>query len=613
MATVELTKAAGTYDVTAITWSPIQLISEIGVTQLKIYYAPNNGTVWTELTKNSWKATYNGAAQTVNLKNATYTSNGSEVPAYLDASVHKIKIKRVTSPTLYITFSDGAKLSGRDLNIVNLQAIHLLEEEAARLDTEDADIYTYISTTLNNYYTKTEVDGFFDAQTLIPAWENGEAYLEGDTVLHDDPFTAANTVLIWYCTVDHVANNGNSPSESGPGSSFWSLSQNDTILDHLNYIRRMPGINNEQTDWNNIYIQNVDAGGLGIFPKIGQKSDLFRLYNQNKTAALQFTKDNQLVLNSGAFLWTKDNAFLAGSNWLNYTPTSSKTGTPVLSVKGRSGSSAFEVVKSTAANNTSNVLFKINDTSVFTGAASHYIDGGTVEFINKLVWFSGTETQDCYGVSLLDGNGEPPFSEVRFGRDAKFGTLASCASPFVSTLTLSAATGNITTQGDITSSGTVAADDVVVANVTSADYLTTDSNGKIIAGSGTPTTSRVAWAVAGSNTTLANRDVVYLDNSTGLWTKARANSVTTLAAGVIDGVSGSAGNQGFSVIFAGAVSGYTGLEVGNFYWLSKDVAGGITATLPTGSGEFVDPVGIAVNSTTLFVLPARPHKLPVTP
>lgn len=609
MATVELIKNAGTYSVEAVTWAPIQIIPKIGVTQLKIYYAATGSTVWTELTKNSWKSTYNGMSQTISLKNATYTSNGSEVPAYVNSTIHKIKVKRVTSPTLYITFNEGAKLSGRDLNIVNLQCIHLLEEEAARLDVADADIYTFITSQLSNYYTKTQIDEFFDAQTLIPAWANGESYSEGDVVVHDDAFTAENTVLIWYCTIDHVANNGNSPSETGPGSSFWSLSQNSTVLDNLNYIRRTPGIGGQGFDWNTIYIQHENAYGLRVFPTQAQKSDLVRLYGKNKTTDIQFTANSELVLNSGALLWTKNNAYLAGSNWLNYTPTSTKSGTPVLSVKGRSGSNAVEVVKSTASNNTSNVLFKINDASIFTGAASHYIDGGTVEFINKLVWFSGTETQDCYGVAIFDGNGEPAFTEVRFGRDAKFGTLASCSSPFVQTAHIAASTGNITSNGTVTGSAAVF-DDVTTTNVQSADYLKTDANGKIIAGSGSPTTSRVAWGVTGSNTTLSNGDVVYLDNATGLWTKARANALTTLAVGVVDSVAGTSGNQDFSVVFAGAVSGYTGLSVGNWYWLSKNTAGGIVDTLPTGSGELIDPVGVAVNSTTLFVVPARPSKLP---
>jgi len=612
MATVELIKNTGTYDVDVVTWTPIQLITDIGVTQLRIYYTTANSSVWTELTKNSWKSSYNGTAQTVSIKNATYTSNGQEVPAYVDSNTHKIKIKRVTSPSLYITFNDGAKLSGRDLNVVNLQCIHLLEEEAARLDVADADIYSYISSQLSGYYTKTQIDGFFDAQTIVPAWVSGEEYTEGAVVIHNDPFTESNEVLIWYCTVDHTANTGLQPSETGPGSSYWSLTQNNNVLENLNYIRKFPGLNNTAIKWNTIEIKNKTSYGLAIFPHSQQAVDTFVIHDNSKQPAIQFTGENELVLNTGSKLWTKGSSYLSGSNWLNFTPFDSVANTPVLSVKGRSSNNAFEVVKSTASSNTSNVLFRINDTSVFTGAASHYVDGGTVEFINKLVWFSGTETQNCYGTATLDSNGEPPFTEVRFGRDAKFGTLASCNSPFVSKLNLFATTGNIETVGNITTSGTLNTYELVLPQITNADYLSTNANGKVIASSGVPSTNKIIISVTGSNTSLSNRDVVYLDNATGLWTKSQANNKLTLAVGVVDNVSGTAPNQSFSVVFFGTVAGYSGLEIGNWYWLSKNTAGSITDTRPTDYGDLVDPVGIAISSTSLFVITSRAHKLPTS-
>jgi hypothetical protein len=608
MATVELIKNAGTYTVEAVTWTPIQLIPEIGVTQLKIYYTTTNSTVWTELTKNSWKSTYNGMSQTISLKNATYTSDGSEVPAYVNSATHKIKVKRVTSSTLYITFNEGAKLSGRDLNIVNLQCIHLLEEESARLDTADSNIYTYINTSLTNYYTKTEIDESLNNLGLVVSWAIGETYIQGDVVKHNDPNTEENKDLVWYCIANNTGTLQNQPTETGIGSTFWSQ-QKSTALNSLSYIRKLPGATGEELDWNTIKISNGNSPALKIITNLNQEVDVLSIVDYNNNPLLNFTWDNSIVVDDAVSLWLKGEVYSSKNNWINYTPSQSTIGNPVFSIKGRSESNAVEVVKSTASNNTSNVLFKINDVSIFTGAASHYIDGGTVEFINKLVWFSGTETQDCYGAASLDGNGEPAFTEVRFGRDAKFGTLASCSSPFVQTVHITASTGNITSNGTVTASAAVF-DDVTTTNVQNADYLKTDANGKIIAGSGSPTTSRVAWGVTGSNTMLANRDVVYLNNATGLWTKARANALTTLAVGIIDSVAGSPGNQDFSVVFAGAVSGYTDLDVGNWYWLSKTTTGGITSTFPTGSGELIDPVGIAVNSTTLFVVPARPSKLP---
>ena len=608
MATVELIQNAGTYTVEAVTWTPIKLIPEIGVTQLKIYYTTTNSTVWTELTKNSWKSTYNGMTQTISLKNATYTSDGSEVPAYVNSATHKIKVKRVTSSTLYITFNEGAKLSGRDLNIVNLQCIHLLEEESARLDTADSNIYTYINTSLTNYYTKTEIDESLNNLGLVVSWAIGETYIQGDVVKHNDPNTEENKDLVWYCIASNNGTLQNQPTETGIGSTFWSQ-QKSTALNSLSYIRKLPGATGEELDWNTIKISNGNSPALKIITNLNQAVDVLSIVDYNNNPLLNFTWDNSIVVDDVVSLWLKGEVYSSKNNWINYTPSQSTIGNPVFSIKGRSESNAVEVVKSTASNNTSNVLFKINDVSIFTGAASHYIDGGTVEFINKLVWFSGTETQDCYGAASLDGNGEPAFTEVRFGRDAKFGTLASCSSPFVQTVHITASTGNITSNGTVTASAAVF-DDVTTTNVRNADYLKTDANGKIIAGSGSPTTSRVAWGVTGSNTMLSNRDVVYLNNATGLWTKARANALTTLAVGIIDSVAGSPGNQDFSVVFAGAVSGYTDLDVGNWYWLSKNTVGGITSTLPTGSGELIDPVGIAVNSTTLFVVPARPSKLP---
>ena len=608
MATVELIKNAGAYTVEAVTWTPIQLIPEIGVTQLKIYYTTTNSTVWTELTKNSWKSTYNGMSQTISLKNATYTLDGSEVPAYVNSTTHKIKVKRVTSSTLYITFNEGAKLSGRDLNIVNLQCIHLLEEESARLDTADSNIYTYINTSLTNYYTKTEIDESLNNLGLVVSWAIGETYIQGDVVKHNDPNTEENKDLVWYCIASNNGTLQNQPTETGIGSTFWSQ-QKSTALNSLSYIRKLPGATGEELDWNTIKISNGNSPALKIITNLNQEVDVLSIVDYNNNPLLNFTWDNSIVVDDAVSLWLKGEVYSSKNNWINYTPSQSTIGNPVFSIKGRSESNAVEVVKSTASNNTSNVLFKINDVSIFTGAASHYIDGGTVEFINKLVWFSGTETQDCYGEASLDGNGEPAFTEVRFGRDAKFGTLASCSSPFVQTVHITASTGNITSNGTVTASAAVF-DDVTTTNVQNADYLKTDANGKIIAGSGSPTTSRVAWGVTGSNTMLANRDVVYLNNATGLWTKARANALTTLAVGIIDSVAGSPGNQDFSVVFAGAVSGYINLDVGNWYWLSKVTTGGITSTFPTGSGELIDPVGIAVNSTTLFVVPARPSKLP---
>ena len=614
MATVEVIKSAGSgYDIGSISWSPIQLIQELGVTQLRIYFAVDNNTnPWTELYRPSWIHTLTNAS-TVSLQGAAYTGpNNEQIPAFLDPEIHKLKLVRVTSTSLYTTFVDGAKLSGRDLNVVNTQALHLMEEEAARLDREDANIYSFISASLNNYYNKTEIDAALNNLGLVESWQEDTIYIQGDVVKHDDPNTEATNETVWYCTTSHTGTPQNQPSESGGGVAYWS-SQKSTVLNSLGYIRKLPGVTGEELEWNTIKISDANASALKIITHSSQSTDVLSVNNSNNDIILNLTSSNSLILSNNMSIWAKGNVYSSGNNWFNYVPDDTVVNTPVVSVKGRASHNAFEVVKSTASTNTSSgdVLFTIDDDSLFAGATSHYIDGGTVEFINKLIWFSNGETQDCYGNDTLDVNNEPQFTAVRFGRDAQFGTLASCSSPFVPTLSLSATTGNIGTIGTITTSNTITGYDVVVENVQSADYLKTNATGQIIAGVGSPVTNHVAWQVTGSNTSLSNRDVVYLNNATGLWTKAQANDPATLGIGMIDGLSGSSGNQSFSVVFIGAVSGFTNLEIGNWYWLSDTVVGGITSTSPSGSGALVDPIGVAVSATTLVVTPARASKLPI--
>ena len=339
MATVELIKNAGAYTVEAVTWTPIQLIPEIGVTQLKIYYTTTNSTVWTELTKNSWKSTYNGMSQTISLKNATYTSDGSEVPAYVNSATHKIKVKRVTSSTLYITFNEGAKLSGRDLNIVNLQCIHLLEEESARLDTADSNIYTYINTSLTNYYTKTEIDESLNNLGLVVSWAIGETYIQGDVVKHNDPNTEENKDLVWYCIASNNGTLQNQPTETGIGSTFWSQ-QKSTALNSLSYIRKLPGATGEELDWNTIKISNGNSPALKIITNLNQEVDVLSIVDYNNNPLLNFTWDNSIVVDDVVSLWLKGEVYSSKNNWINYTPSQSTIGNPVFSIKGRSESNA---------------------------------------------------------------------------------------------------------------------------------------------------------------------------------------------------------------------------------------------------------------------------------
>jgi hypothetical protein len=60
------------------------------------------------------------------------------------------------------------------------------------------------------------------------------------------------------------------------------------------------------------------------------------------------------------------------------------------------------------------------------------------------------------------------------------------------------------------------------------------------------------------------------------------------------------------VVAYGPVSGFTGLEAGQRYFLTHD--GGITAPpLSVADAQYIHPVGFAVTGTTLFVMPGWPR------
>lgn len=608
MATVEIIKEAGTYDKTQITWTPIELIPDIGIAQLEIYYTKTGTNDWLKLVKSSWKDTYSALQQLVNLSLATILINGSEVPADIDPSIHKIRIKRETSYVPYVRFSDGAKLSGRDLNIINTQSKHIIEEEAFRLDVADDNIYKYITALIENYYTKTQIDNFFDSQTLIAAWEIGTDYFVGDVVLHDDPNTESPDIKIWYALQDHKASTSNQPTTVGVGQVFWSLSQNDTILDSLNYIRKLPGIKQEN-DWNTMYIRSPLAFGLRIVPHGSQVTDVMRIHSPGSgNIAVQVDAQSHLIITEHSRVWAKGRAYFTGNTIVNFLPTTTFIDNPVVSIRGRSGQNTLEIVEGKATSNKSNLLLTATDKVLRLTYNSFVVKNDLTQFIGNFIWFAGNTTENCTGPldGIVDGEGNliPTFRGVRFGRNISIGTLPSCNVSFIEKCSIDASTGNLTTAGSIT------AEEITISGVPSGEYLTTNASGKIIAGVGNPITSRNAVTVANSNTFLSNRDVVYLNNTTGLWTKARANDKKTLAMGVIDSVGGTGGNQTFSVIFSGLVGGYTDLEIGNWYWLSKDIAGEVTSTKPTNVNDLVDAVGIAMSPTSLYVIEGRAHRIP---
>ena len=615
MATVEKIFLINTYEVDAVSWTGhLTLIDELGIAQLQVYFRTNGDTAWTKIEKNSYSSTYNSSAETVDLTGATKLVDGSSTPVNLDKTQHDIKIERETSASLYFSFQEGSKLSGKDLNVVNLQAIHKLEEEAARLDEEDQDIYSHISTQLQSYYTKTEVDQFFRGLTL-PNWSSGRDYIVGDTVLHDDPNTDATTLLIWYCGVAHTSTAGTAPSATGGGAAYWTNVAPGTSLDNLNYIRKLPGLSSTPNDWNTITTQNASALGLSIRPFSSQSADVFNITKQDHSSiSLRFasgtgsgiTTHDRLTLED-AYLQVKDKSYLGhdGSSTTHFNFTTSSN--PTLSIPAGSSASEAAPVIGIASRSQQDTLqafdlsdalkLKIDSDLVVT-SYSNNLYGVSFKYQSpyKVIFES---SDDFTGTGLFSGD------EVISHRPFKFGfNTGTSSDPFTTTLTLFPSTGNITSSGTITSGEFK---DTTLANAT---YLSADANGVIQKETGSiPSTSRIAYNVTGSNTSLSDGDVVYLDSTTQVWTKAVRTDSTKLAVGVIDDKSGSDGNQSFNVIFSGVVDGYTGLTIGNWCWLDS-TAGGITQTAPTAAGSIIDPVGIALTATSIMVMPARPHQLP---
>ena len=97
---------------------------------------------------------------------------------------------------------------------------------------------------------------------------------------------------------------------------------------------------------------------------------------------------------------------------------------------------------------------------------------------------------------------------------------------------------------------------------------------------------------------------VYIDG-TGILRAALADDIST--AKVIGVVSDTdVSGTPCTIKATGSVDAYTGLTPGVRYFLSETVAGGIQSTVPTTSGHVIKMVGIALDSTTLFIDTTQP-------
>lgn len=135
--------------------------------------------------------------------------------------------------------------------------------------------------------------------------------------------------------------------------------------------------------------------------------------------------------------------------------------------------------------------------------------------------------------------------------------------------------------------------------------------GKIIAANGSgklDETFLPAGVGADSKTATAGEalsagDLVYV-TGTGTIMKADANTVTKKAIGFVQSAISNAASG--TVYFDGTITGLSGLTPGADYFLSAATAGGITATPPSGAGDIVQFVGVALSATELTFNPAPP-------
>ena len=105
-----------------------------------------------------------------------------------------------------------------------------------------------------------------------------------------------------------------------------------------------------------------------------------------------------------------------------------------------------------------------------------------------------------------------------------------------------------------------------------------------------------AYAIAATNLTAPA-----LVNISSAFQVQYANAATGLPANGYITASVTSGNLGL-VFYAGLLSGLSGLTGGNVF-LSASSPGGVTSTPPSGSGQYVQAVGVALSSGSIIFIP----------
>lgn len=101
--------------------------------------------------------------------------------------------------------------------------------------------------------------------------------------------------------------------------------------------------------------------------------------------------------------------------------------------------------------------------------------------------------------------------------------------------------------------------------------------------------------------TLAAGDLIYLDSAPEAF-KADANTDSKAAIGfVLAGITAAA--TGTAYFGSGIISGLSGLTPGAKYYLSATTPGGIATTKPSGAGDIIQQIGVALSATELYFEP----------
>lgn len=96
---------------------------------------------------------------------------------------------------------------------------------------------------------------------------------------------------------------------------------------------------------------------------------------------------------------------------------------------------------------------------------------------------------------------------------------------------------------------------------------------------------------------------VYFDGAA--WQLAKSNSETTLGIGIVVVVD----TNTYKVYTTGQIVGLSGLTAGQYYFVSDATAGLLTATEPTATTSFSNPLLFAITTTSGIVLPFRPSQV----